>query len=172
MDDPMILVFSICWPVPKKEKPGAIRSKSGRRIPHRKYWFDGYLPTLVDVWHVDPEKDGDEDSCHAWRHRDAKPRRLWLHIHHWKVNIIPWRNLRRWLFTRCYVCGKRLPYGRAALRDRGGDTEKPGFMQSEFGVRHFPDSDRCDEDGKLAWDLWKRHRRESYEMQQELRSNR
>lgn len=39
-----------------------------------KLWPKGYRPTLITIWHVDPERDGSDDSC-GWfkraRHGDA-----------------------------------------------------------------------------------------------------
>ncbi len=28
-----------------------------------KFWPNGYRPTLITIWHVDPERDGSDDSC-------------------------------------------------------------------------------------------------------------
>ncbi len=40
-----------------------------------KFWPEGYRQTLVTIWHVDPERDGSDDSC-GWfmrpRHGDAE----------------------------------------------------------------------------------------------------
>lgn len=165
MHDPMIVAFEIKRPWPKRNMQS--------RVWKRRFWFDGYLPALVTVWHVDPEVGGDDDSCGIMK-RDHKGRsghyKLFTHVHHWKIQIRPLQKLRRWLFTRCYVCGKRLPYGYSPVCDRSGwNSEKPGFMQSEFGVRHFPDDSRCDEEAKLAWSLWREHRKQSAEMRNELR---
>jgi hypothetical protein len=36
------------------------------KVPWRRHWpgsKDTYRPTLVTIWHVDPEKDGSDDSC-------------------------------------------------------------------------------------------------------------
>lgn len=53
MHDPMTLAFSIKSPIER----------------------NGYRESLVDIWHVDPEKDGTDDSC-GWfmraRHGDKK----------------------------------------------------------------------------------------------------
>lgn len=48
MHDPMTLAFSI-------KRPWPHRFKLGRSRP---YW-----PSIVDIWHVDPERDGSDDSC-------------------------------------------------------------------------------------------------------------
>lgn len=46
MHDPSTLAFSIKRPWPTK------------RIGRWRYW-----PSLVDIWHIDPEADGSDDSC-------------------------------------------------------------------------------------------------------------
>lgn len=57
MHDPMTVAFEIKSPIKRKSK----------------LFPDGYRNTLVTIWHVDPEKDGTDDSC-AWfkraRHGD------------------------------------------------------------------------------------------------------
>lgn len=59
MHDPMTLAWSIKSPIKRKSK----------------LFPKGYRNSLIDIWHVDPEKDGTDDSC-GWfmrsRHGDAK----------------------------------------------------------------------------------------------------
>jgi hypothetical protein len=57
------------------------------------------------------------------------------HIHHWELQIHPWRTLRRWLFTRCCRCGQRFPWG-AYVCTGSWDRQKPGWFQGEKGVYH------------------------------------
>lgn len=63
MHDPMTVAFDIKRPWPRLTRPGIERKLYGRF-----YW-----PTIVTIWHVDPEKDGTDDSC-GWfkraRHGD------------------------------------------------------------------------------------------------------
>lgn len=47
MHDPMTVAHEIKSPFKRKSK----------------FWPDGYRETLVTIWHVDPEKDGSDDSC-------------------------------------------------------------------------------------------------------------
>lgn len=65
MHDPMTVAFDI-----KRPWPRLTRMESERRLYGRFYW-----PTLITIWHVDPERDGTDDSC-GWflraRHGDAK----------------------------------------------------------------------------------------------------
>jgi hypothetical protein len=59
MHDPMTVAFEIKSPFKRKSK----------------FFPEGYRNTLVTIWHVDPEKDGTDDSC-GWfmraRHGDAR----------------------------------------------------------------------------------------------------
>lgn len=134
MHDPMTLAFSICRPWPER-----------RRMP------DGslYWPEWIQIWHVDPEVGGDDDSCdwfgnrfskengwypgHVsefellpeeakravqfvwWQWRRQLTSRPWWrhprwHIWHWEINVLPLLRLKRWLFSRCKICGKRFTW--------------------------------------------------------------
>lgn len=73
---------------------------------------------LVTVWHVDPERDGTDDSCdwfgHAWQRRAE--RRPWYrhprwHVWHWRIQLHPWQHFKRWAFDRCVLCGRGYPWG-------------------------------------------------------------
>lgn len=48
MHDPMTVAFDI---------------KSPFRSRPSKFWPNGYRSTLITIWHVDPERDGSDDSC-------------------------------------------------------------------------------------------------------------
>jgi hypothetical protein len=51
MHDPMTVAFDIKWPF-----GGSVTElKDGSKMRHR--------PTLITIWHVDPETDGSDDSC-------------------------------------------------------------------------------------------------------------
>lgn len=93
-----------------------------------------YFPSLVTIWHVDPEADGSDNSC-GW------PRNRWrkFHVHHWRVQFQPWGKLRRWLWTRCEQCEKRFPYGYAPLSGSWG-SKRPRMFQGERGLFHH---DEC-----------------------------
>lgn len=64
MHDPQTVAFEIRSPI--------------RRKPDR-FFPKGYRPPLVTIWHVDPERDGSDDSC-GWfirgRHLAEKDREL------------------------------------------------------------------------------------------------
>lgn len=63
MHDPMTVAFDLPRPWPRLAREGI-----ERRLYGRFYW-----PTWVTIWHVDPERDGTDDSC-GWflraRHGD------------------------------------------------------------------------------------------------------
>jgi hypothetical protein len=209
MHDPMTVAHEIKYPW--KDKPS-------------KFWPKGYRHSLITIWHVDPEKDGSDDSCgwfkrarhgdkaklaaiesafryecnseFGWFDKDGKPKYTSIsitigmfrraayiffddnwrktdrfmkrhlyeiiqfgespvdsihssitmrygfeemedrvkgfaqivygcllrwnlpwwrhprwHIHHWKIQIHPWQQFRRWAFERCSKCGGRYSWG-------------------------------------------------------------
>lgn len=53
MHDPMTVVCDIKRPWPRLTRAGV----------ERKHWGWFYWPTWITVWHVDPERDGSDDSC-------------------------------------------------------------------------------------------------------------
>lgn len=117
------------------------------------------LGRWVTVWHRDPERGGDEDSCdwfgsnlskaNGWwpgevdelnalkpEVRDAvmfiwwkfrrKLGRPWYrhprwHFWHWRIQVHHWQLLRRWIWSRCCVCGGRFRYGESVVGWWGGD---------------------------------------------------
>lgn len=114
----------------------------------------------ITIWHVDPERRGDDDSCdwhgrnrplnereravaeavwsletyldnrphypdspehkefqvlkaavHQWRRRSKWRIPVRWHIWHWSISVDLLLHSKRWLFTRCAGCGRRLPWG-------------------------------------------------------------
>lgn len=63
-----------------------------------------------------------------WRH----PR--W-HVWHWKIQIHPWQQFRRWLLTRCALCGKRFKYGESPV-SLSWHSPKTKFLRGEVGCYH------------------------------------
>jgi hypothetical protein len=94
MHDPMTVAFDIRYPW---------LGKPCKLFP------DGYRDTFITIWHVDPEKDGDESSC--WRDHHFRWTGWRWHFWHWKIQIHPLQNLKRWLFSRCAGCGKGFSWG-------------------------------------------------------------
>jgi hypothetical protein len=63
-----------------------------------------------------------------WRH----PR--W-HIWHWKIQIHPLLLFKRWLWSRCYVCGESFAWGEAPVTN-SWNGKGPRWFQGEPDVRH------------------------------------
>lgn len=76
MHDPMIVAHEIKYPWWRnKPWPKKFRHSEDRQFTwkHRmndkdregrdSHWEEGYRDTFITIWHVDPEKDGSDDSC-------------------------------------------------------------------------------------------------------------
>lgn len=83
MHDPMTVAHEIKYPWfrhrpwPKKFRHSSDKRFTWRRMQHEipvsklnrmdSFWDEGYRETFITIWHVDPEKDGSDDSCGwAW----------------------------------------------------------------------------------------------------------
>ncbi len=176
MHDPMTVAFKI-------PNPFLPRYDWGERWSQR--------PSLITIWHVDPEKDGTDNSC--WKRRPRgrekalfeairesiwdletvigngpvfgsdlypdiadqgplgtpfeklrniqaawlyKPGRPWRwHVWHWRFQIHPLQNFKRWAFSRCEKCGKRFGWGESPVSGQWSGTG-PLWFRSEKHVRH------------------------------------
>lgn len=56
------------------------------------------------------------------------------HLHHWCVHCDWLVRFKRWVFSRCCVCGKRFRYGEAPISKGNGDG--PRWFKSEENVYH------------------------------------
>ncbi len=75
MHDPQILAFDVKYPWyryrpwPKRYRHSGDRKFTWRRMTDEEkqgrnsFWEEGYRDTFIQIWHVDPEKDGSDDSC-------------------------------------------------------------------------------------------------------------
>lgn len=147
MHDPLTVAFTIRRPWPNI-RPHERRANERRwslpfvRVSGRMLYF----PSLITVWHRDPEKGGDDDSCrHAWKERWGFDRSFLvykLHVHHWEIQVHPAQALRRWLLTRCAGCGQRFRYGYAPIGftwDSPRRSFRQRWTQGETGLFHFPE---------------------------------
>ncbi len=176
MHDPMTVAFQIRRPWPRKANSEAQRARDSR-LYARRFWFSGWLPPLVTIWHVDPEVGGDDDSCDWfgsrrsrangwypvhhdeyerlagpakeavdfwWYMRGGRLRPWWRHprwhVHHLRIQVHSLQNLKRWLFSRCAVCGNRFPWGYAPVGPWGGGG--PRWFRGEAGVCHHECANR------------------------------
>lgn len=88
---------------------------------------------VVTIWHVDPEKDGSDDSC--WNDRPTGWRGWRWHFWHWKIQIHPVQNLKRWLFSRCADCGRGFKWG-ASVHSANWHGTGPRWFRGERDVYH------------------------------------
>jgi hypothetical protein len=131
MHDPMVVAFDIYRPFPRLRTS---KARHGRwrwappfvNVAGREF----YLPTLITVWHVEPNGDDAlRGACRGAKH--------WRwHIHHWSLQFPPLQDLRRRLLTRCEWCG-----GPSRKRDvvnhaMGWDTPKSPWWRGERGLYH------------------------------------
>lgn len=54
--------------------------------------------------------------------REARPwwKHPHWHLHHWKIQLHPWQNLKNWLTRKCADCGRRFSWGYAPIYDSNG----------------------------------------------------
>lgn len=189
MHDPMTVAHEIKYPW-YKYKPWPKECTKWEDIPaqsqhkHSSWWKGGYRETFITIWHVDPERDGSDDSCdwfgqkrrlhpqekaiqeamwdletildnrpfypdhpahkrfqllkHAvWalnRRRGFRIHPRW-HVWHWEIRVHPYRQLKRWLFTRCAHCQKRFTWNYSPVTYQWCGTGPLWFM-SEKGLYH------------------------------------
>jgi len=74
------------------------------------------------------------NTYRCWKkiHRPWYKHPKW-HIHHWRVQIHLWGNVRRKLFTKCEICNKRFPY-RYCPVSNGWGSPKVKWYESEKGL--------------------------------------
>lgn len=101
---------------------------------------DVYWPPLITIWHIEP---GGADGLTVCRDRKRDRHGKWKfssgwkwHLLHWKFQVHPAQNFRRWLLTRCEWC-----HGRPAKGDpvnvshQWGGTRSP-WWRGERGLYH------------------------------------
>lgn len=190
MHDPMSVAFEIRY-------PWLAYSKEKRAAHPKNDFIQTYRESFITVWHVDPERDGSDDSCDWFgRKRKLNPReralyealddlfhrlgnapyypdaKLWgkaphgndpdgwgvvpraqramyewkskhgfrwhprWHFWHWKIQVHPWQDFRRWLLSRCCRCGKRFAYGESPVSG-SWDSKPPRWFRGEEGLWHM-----------------------------------
>jgi hypothetical protein len=131
MHDPLTVAFEIKYPWYRKVT-----------YPNGKDSYK-YHKAFITVWHNDPGTDGSDDSC-DWFNRKNKKFRIHprFHFWHWSFQVCPLQTLKRFLFSRCGVCGKRFTWkessGCVLACDWSGDG--PGWFRNRERIMHF----RCD----------------------------
>lgn len=144
MHDPMVVAFDIRrpWPTPSgggnRSKRWSFRGSFWRVAGRTLYW-----PSLITVWHVEP---GDRDSGEVCKHyrREKTPdgyRTVWMrgwrwHVHHWRIQVHPLQNLRRWALTRCAWCHGRSTKSDPVNVSHQWDGPRGRWWQGEPGLFH------------------------------------
>lgn len=118
------------------------------------FWFrgKGLTPKQISRWLFEESFPGERDyfppKCddlrrEAWitaRVYCQLIRRWWehprWHVWHWELQVHPVQELKRWLFSRCSVCGRGFPWGYSPLSDSWHGTG-PRWFRGEDRVRHF-----------------------------------
>jgi hypothetical protein len=132
MHDPMTVAFTIRRPWPEARK-GRKLSEKRWSVSWSPFWnvagVEYYWPSFITVWHVDPSGfDSNEDCPYSgnWQ---------W-HVHHWKIQIHPLQQFRRWALTRCEWCGGRSRKGDYVNISHQWDREKGPWWKGERGLFH------------------------------------
>lgn len=140
MHDPDVVLFQIRrpWPTVRRLR---YKATSGVSLPYVRYLgFEAYFPSVVTVWHSEPRgadsgtvcKDGRGlGSALSWktlrftiRHRD-----------HVRLQVSPWQQLCRRIWTRCQECGE--PFRRKqSVTSHSWGNGGPGWRSPEQGVFH------------------------------------
>lgn len=104
MHDPNILAFEIKYPWYRhKPWPKKYRDMEGwdkkhawkdrmtdtEKLGRDSFWTDGYRETFISIWHLDPEKNGSDDSC-GWSYvKLTRKQRNRLHNAAWSEARTP-----------------------------------------------------------------------------------
>lgn len=134
MHDPMVVAFEIRRPWPRVNK--LKREHRGPRHFLGAFWRFGnvelYWPAVITVWHVEP---GGEDALTVCNWKTSK----WQwHVHHWRLQFLPWQRFYRWAFTRCAGCGGPSRRGHLVNVSMGwsGSKKPEHWWQGRQGVYH------------------------------------
>ena len=143
MHDPDVVLFEIRrpWPHIRKLRYDAPR---GMSFPFaRALGFEAYWPSVVTVWHNEPNGADSGTVCRDGRGLGSKLSLTSLrfaarHRRHLWVQVKPWQTLCRRLWTRCEECGQ--PFRRRqAVFSRNWNGDGPGWRKPERAVLH----DKC-----------------------------
>jgi len=104
---------------------------------------NGWWPGIVDELKMLSPEAQEAVKFVWWQWRDKLGRPWWRHpkwhVHHWIIQIHPLQQAKRWLFSRCTVCGKRFSWhessGCVVSCDWGGSG--PAFFKNAENIMHF-----------------------------------
>lgn len=138
MHDPMVVAWEVPAPIPRRYKfddhkwggRSGIERRRGTGAqnlgrPIYRWWRPaGYrvavrgrafrLRRLVTIWHVEPNGADTGTICKHWVAGKHKTAWKW-HIHHWHLQVPILQQIRRYLFERCELCGRRYPWNYAPI---------------------------------------------------------
>lgn len=132
MNDPRTVAFEIRRPWPQRRKGRKVSEKRWK-IGKSPFWnlagVEYYWPGLITVWHVDPSGfDSNHDCPYSGRWQ-------W-HVHHWRLQIHPWQNFRRWAITRCEWCGGKSRKGDTVNISHEWHRHQGKWWKGERGLFH------------------------------------
>lgn len=139
MHDPLVVAFEIRRPWPKP-----------RRGQKYRYW-----PPIITVWHHEPGGHDSGEICRHYRRTQGADGKWstkilhgWkFHVHHWRLQVHPLQDLRRWALTRCAWCGGKSRKGDPVNNSHQWDGPRGRWWQGEPGLYH------CD-----CSAIWRAHR--------------
>lgn len=101
---------------------------------------DFYWPPLVTVWHREP---GGRDALEVCRPGIKQPDGTWKfsrtwrwHVRHWRFQVHPYQQARRWLLTRCTWCGGRSRKGDPVNCGNSWHPAKVRWWRGELELFH------------------------------------
>lgn len=137
MHDPMVVIFDIKRPWPQSTSSDFSKGKRWARsgpyvtLAGRNFYF----PSLLTVWHVEPDGRDSGEVCKGMRGSDLTWRNLKFTARHWRhlhFTLSPWQHFRH-RFARCAECGRRM--NKAA---RHGYMSSDATYHSEcMSLRHY-----------------------------------
>ncbi|MET9880791.1 hypothetical protein ABZZ36_40250 [Actinacidiphila glaucinigra] len=135
MHDPLTVAFVIRRPWPRIDRTDLtphVRTGEGRwEMRLSPFWILAgrrlYWPSLITVWHRDPS-NSDDITCGRTRWR--------THVHHWRIQVHPYQQLRRRFLTRCAWCAGRSIKGDPVNISHSWDGPRARWWQGEPDLFH------------------------------------
>lgn len=148
MRDSLVVAFEIRRPWPNRSHRLSRQDTARWRIGRSPFWTVAgrsfYWPSLITVWHVEPGGRDSGEVCPHYR-REQLPDGKWettllngwrLHVHHWRIQVLPLQELRRWLLTRCEWCGGPSRKRHRVNVSNQWDRKRGPWWRGERGLFH------------------------------------
>ncbi len=96
------------------------------------------LGDCLKIYNEYPVSEEIENMIYLVARNMKRLRRKWWqhprwHIYHWRIQIHFIQRLKRWLFTRCSKCGKRIDWGKTVY-SKSWHSEGPQWFRSEKNI--------------------------------------